>query len=247
MSNTIILQCRAGSTRLPGKALLPLGSLPVAVLAARRASGPAKRRVLATSNEPSDDALAGEAAAHGIEVLRGARDDVLGRFVAALGDVPDDTLVTRLTGDNPVPDHHLIDEVVIAMEARDLDYITTTHPDTGLPYVANVEITRARHLREAAREAHRPDHQAGPVGRHDGCQSGNRMGFGNRGVGDTFMRRIARGTARYRAVAPRIPSDRREWGCLGPAVCLAGSPKSTIPRNRPTRPPTVRPRPRWAS
>lgn len=156
VTNTIILQCRTGSTRLPGKALLPLGGLPVAVLAARRASGPGKRVILATSNEPSDDALAEEAEAHGVEVFRGALDDVLGRFVAALGDAPDDALVTRLTGDNPVPDHRLIDEVVAEMEARGLEYITTTHPETGLPYGASVEVTRAVHLREAAREAHSP-------------------------------------------------------------------------------------------
>ena len=161
LTNTIILQCRTGSTRLPGKALLPLGGLPIAVLAARRASGPGKRVVLATSNETSDDALAQEAAAHGVEVFRGALDDVLGRFVAALGDVPDDTLVTRLTGDNPVPDHRLIDEVVAEMQARGLDYITTTHPDTGLPYGASVEITRARHIREAAREARALDQPCG--------------------------------------------------------------------------------------
>lgn len=156
LTNTIILQCRTGSTRLPGKALLPLGGLPIAVLAARRASGPGKRVVLATSQEAPDDALAEEAAAHGIEVFRGALDDVLGRFVGALGDAPDDTLVTRLTGDNPVPDHRLIDEVVAEMQARGLDYITTTHPDTGLPYGASVEITRVGHLREAAREARSP-------------------------------------------------------------------------------------------
>jgi spore coat polysaccharide biosynthesis protein SpsF len=155
-SNIIILQCRTGSTRLPGKALLPLGGLPIAILAARRVAGPGKRVVLATSDQAQDDVLADEAQAHEVEVFRGSLDDVLGRFVGALGDAPDDALVTRLTGDNPVPDHRLVDEVASEMEARGLRYITTTHPNTGLPYGLSVEIMRAGDLREAAREAQAP-------------------------------------------------------------------------------------------
>lgn len=153
VANTVILQCRTGSSRLPGKALLPLGGLPVAVLAARRAAGPGKRVVLATSDRFSDDALAQEAAAHGIEVFRGSLEDVLGRFVAVLEGTPDEAFVTRLTGDNPVPDGQLIDEVVAEMAARGAEYMTTTHPEAGLPYGVSIEVTRVGHLRQAAREA----------------------------------------------------------------------------------------------
>lgn len=153
VENIVLLQCRTTSTRLPGKCLLPLGGLPLVVLAARRATGLGNRVVLVTSDESSDDALAREATTHGIEVVRGSLTDVLGRFVVALGDAPDEALVTRLTGDNPVPDHRLIAEVVSEMEDRNLDYITTTHPESGLPYGVSVEITRVRHLREAARQS----------------------------------------------------------------------------------------------
>lgn len=147
----MVLQARTGSQRLPGKALLPLGGIPLAVLAALRAANTGKRVILATSNEQADDVLALEAEHLGVEVVRGPLDDVLARFLKALDGMPDDAIVTRLTGDNPVPDGALIDEVEKEFLDRKLDYITTTHPATGLPYGVSVEMTRVGHLRESAR------------------------------------------------------------------------------------------------
>jgi len=74
----IVLQCRLSSSRLPAKVLLPVGGLPIAVLAAKRAMRGGKDLVLATSVEPSDDLLADAATRHGVPVMRGPLDDVLG-------------------------------------------------------------------------------------------------------------------------------------------------------------------------
>ncbi|MBX7460378.1 aldo/keto reductase [Qipengyuania huizhouensis] len=150
-TNLVVLQARTGSSRLPGKALLPLGGMPLSILAAKRAANTGKRVILATSVEQSDDVLAQEAAAWGVEVVRGPLKDVLARFLKAIEGLPDNALITRLTGDNPVPDGALIDEVEAEFLDRDLDYITTTHPVSGLPYGVSVEVTRAGHLRESAR------------------------------------------------------------------------------------------------
>lgn len=149
----VILQARTGSRRLPGKALLDFHGLPLAVLAARRAGNRGARVVVATSDDTSDDALAGTLRRHAITVIRGPLDDVLGRFLLALGDTPDAAPVVRLTGDNILPDGALIADVLTDFEARGLDYVTTNDPASGLPYGCSVEVTRAGHLRRAAAQA----------------------------------------------------------------------------------------------
>lgn len=54
----VIIQARTGSRRLPGKALLDFHGVPFAVLTALRAGNQGARMVVATSDLPSDDALA---------------------------------------------------------------------------------------------------------------------------------------------------------------------------------------------
>ena len=160
-ASLIILQARTSSTRLPGKVLLDFHGLPLAVLAARRAGNRGGRVVVATSVEPSDDELARVLADHGLTVVRGPLDDVLGRFVLALGDHPGMAPVVRLTADNVLPDGDLIAEVLTAFEDRHLDYLTTTGDGSGLPHGCSVEVTRAGHLRVAhdrATSAHDREH-----------------------------------------------------------------------------------------
>lgn len=152
MRRVAVIQARTGSTRLPGKALLCLRGVPLAILAARRAANSGWPVILATSDHGSDDVLARLAADHGLVCHRGPLEDVLGRFTGALSAYGDDTLVARLTADNPVPDGALLEAVATAFEDRQLDYITTTAPGTGLPYGVSVEMTRLRHLRAADAE-----------------------------------------------------------------------------------------------
>ncbi len=55
----VVIQARTTSSRLPAKALLPLGGIPMAVLVAQRvARSGAFDVVVATSIEPEDDLLA---------------------------------------------------------------------------------------------------------------------------------------------------------------------------------------------
>lgn len=149
----VIVQARTSSRRLPGKALLDMGGMPLAILAAKRASNRGHRVVLATSSDPSDDALMHTSHRHGMRCIRGPLDDVLQRFCFALADASDDTPVVRLTADNILPDGDLIQEVLAEFERRALDYITTTDLSSGLPYGCAVEVTRAAHLRAADAES----------------------------------------------------------------------------------------------
>ncbi len=153
MRSVAILQARTNSARLPGKVLLPINGLPLAVLAARRAANTGRSVIVATSEEFSDDALANVLAQHGIACFRGSLDNALDRLVKAVCGYPDEALVFRLTGDNVFPDGNLLDEIEKDFISRDLKYICCNGERSGLPYGMSVELTYVKFLREASRFA----------------------------------------------------------------------------------------------
>lgn len=113
----VVIQSRLNSSRLPGKALMTVGGMPLIELVARRASRSGHEVIVATSEEHYDTRIADHLTRVGIPVMRGSLDDVLGRFVTATADLCDDDRVVRLTGDNPVADADLVDELLAAMDA----------------------------------------------------------------------------------------------------------------------------------
>lgn len=118
----VVVQSRLNSSRLPGKALMTVAGMPLIELVARRAARSGHEVVVATSDEHYDTRIAEHLHAVGIPVIRGELDDVLGRFVHATADLDPDDRVVRLTGDNPVMDADVIDELLAAMDASGHDY-----------------------------------------------------------------------------------------------------------------------------
>lgn len=112
----IVIQSRLSSSRLPGKAMLTIAGMPLVELVARRASRSGHEVVVATSDEQYDSRIAEHLRSVGIAVVRGPLDDVLLRFVGATQDLAADDRVVRLTGDNPVADADLVDELLAAMD-----------------------------------------------------------------------------------------------------------------------------------
>lgn len=153
MRSITVLQARTSSSRLPAKVLLPVGGLPLAVLAAKRAANTGREVVVATSDGADDDALARLVQQHGIRCHRGSLGDVLQRMADAAADLPDDALFVRLTADNVFPDGALLDQVERDFLTRGLDYLACNGEPSGLPYGVSCEVTRLGHLREAARHA----------------------------------------------------------------------------------------------
>lgn len=153
MTATVLLQARTNSSRLPGKVLLPVGGIPLVVLAALRAGNKGHRVVVVTSREASDDALCDVLKGWYIDYYRGELENTLKRFVDALDGLPDEHIVIRLTGDNVFPDGLFIDELLEDFAARDLSYLGCGGEGSGLPYGVSAEVTRAGYLREAHRQA----------------------------------------------------------------------------------------------
>jgi spore coat polysaccharide biosynthesis protein SpsF (cytidylyltransferase family)/aryl-alcohol dehydrogenase-like predicted oxidoreductase len=168
----VILQARTTSSRLPGKVLLPLHGMAVAVLAARRAARDGGDVVVATSTDATDDTLAATLAAAGLQVHRGALEDVLGRFVSATADLPAGATVIRLTADNVVPDADLVERIAAKLEHGDAGFVGTPWPESGLPYGVSLEAFHVESLREAAAATQDPfdrEHVTPWIRRHRTC------------------------------------------------------------------------------
>lgn len=149
MSVVVVIQARTNSSRLPGKVLLPLGGLPLVVLAAKRAANTGLETMVITSSERSDDALAECLKAHGVTTARGSLDNTLNRFVTSLNSYDDEKLIVRLTADNVCPDGTLIQEVIDDFIDKRLNYIFCNGEESGLPYGMSLEITKLKLLKEA--------------------------------------------------------------------------------------------------
>ena len=156
--NLAILQARMTSSRLPGKVMAPVLGEPMIgrqIERLRRARR-IHRLVVATSTDPSDDELAAYCQELEVEVLRGALDDVLGRFVAALNRHPKATTVVRLTADCPLADPEIIDKVILHHQDSRADYTSNTLGTRTYPHGLDVEVIRPKSLREADERAEDP-------------------------------------------------------------------------------------------
>ncbi len=140
----VILQVRLDSTRLPGKALLPLAGKPSiqrVMEALLRVS--ADLFILAT--EPaSAGPLAPIAEAAGFRLFVGDKENVLRRYADAIRAYEPDVVI-RATGDNPLVSWEMADAAADLFRSRHADYAALN----DLPLGSGVEVVRASALLDA--------------------------------------------------------------------------------------------------
>lgn len=148
-----VLQARTSSSRLPGKVLADLAGAPMLLrqIERIRRARLLDHLIVATSSDPTDDALEATVSAAGTSVFRGSLEDVLGRFAAAAATV-EARHVVRLTGDCPLTDPDVIDAVIAHHLVTGAD-ITTNSVEATFPDGLDVEVMRGEALRRAAAEA----------------------------------------------------------------------------------------------
>jgi len=152
-----IVQARMGSTRLPGKVMLPLLGDPVLTRVMRRAARATTldEVVVATTILPADDAIVGLAAVEGWPVERGSEMDLLDRYLTAARSHAADVIV-RITSDCPLIDPGVIDRTVLAFIAADVDYASNTLEPATYPRGLDVEVVSRAALERAGREDRDP-------------------------------------------------------------------------------------------
>lgn len=106
MATIVIIQARMGSSRLPGKSLMPLNGdfLLKRVINNALRIDYADHVIVATTNLKEDDVIEHYCNDINIKVFRGDRDNLLMRFVDASKAFDDNDNVIRLTADNPFLD-----------------------------------------------------------------------------------------------------------------------------------------------
>ncbi|MBX7088649.1 MAG: aminotransferase class III-fold pyridoxal phosphate-dependent enzyme [Leptospirales bacterium] len=156
MKTLAIIQARMGSTRFPNKVLKAVNGRPLIELLLLRLSRAKKidRIILATSVDPRNQPLADCVRALGYEVYQGSENDVLDRYYqAALPHSPQ--TIVRITGDCPLIDPGIVDEVIGAFEEQQVDYLTNTLPPT-YPDGLDVEVFTFAALKRAHEEGQKP-------------------------------------------------------------------------------------------
>ena len=124
MTTVAIIQTRMGSTRYPGKVLLPLCGKPMLVRIAERVAAAAgiQQVVVATTQRSQDDAIVACCADQRIACFRGSAEDVLDRYWRAACYYEADRVV-RVTADCPMVDPVLIDAVIREQKTNRFDLV----------------------------------------------------------------------------------------------------------------------------
>lgn len=152
----VVVQCRYYSTRLPGKAMLPLAGIPTLVFLLRRLTInlPAKdyHIILATTKKKEDNIIAAWGHEEGVEVLRGEVSDVLKRYIQCLEFHPSD-IVVRVTADNPLTCPETLKWLVRETKKRKTDYSVCNN----IPLGTGVDVFSTPLLRLLDIEAQDPE------------------------------------------------------------------------------------------
>jgi len=153
-----IIQARMSSTRLPGKVLKPVRGRPLLAHMMERVSRAHNLHeiVVATTVSGADAEIVGLCEKSGFACFRGSEDDVLDRYYQAALQMKCDVVV-RLTGDCPLIDPKVIDDVIGAYLSGHYDYVANTAPPVGtFPDGMDVEVFSFGALERAWREAMKP-------------------------------------------------------------------------------------------
>ena len=160
MKTIAIVQARMGSTRLPNKVMKPIGGSPmIEVLLARLARAKEVNEIMvATSIDPRNRPLADYVNSLGYKCYRGSENDVLDRYIKAAKSSQAD-IVVRITGDCPLVDSALVDEVIRKFKDAQVDYFSNTFPPT-FPDGLDIEVFTLKALERATLETKKAfDHE----------------------------------------------------------------------------------------
>ena len=124
-----IVQARMESTRFPGKVLKKIDNKSLIEILLYRLSLSKKvdQIILATTINKSDNVLVSQVKNMGYDVYRGDENNVLERFHEA-GQKFSADIIARITGDCPLIDYSLVDDVIDLFLKNKLDYASNTNP-----------------------------------------------------------------------------------------------------------------------
>jgi spore coat polysaccharide biosynthesis protein SpsF len=122
------VEARMTSTRLPGKVLLDAGGQPMLAHLINRLKSVFSLDgvVLATTTNQADNVLEEFSKKMKIGCYRGSEDDVMSRVIGAAESANADIIV-EITGDCPIIDPEIIEQVIRVFKENDVDYVSNAH------------------------------------------------------------------------------------------------------------------------
>jgi glutamate-1-semialdehyde 2,1-aminomutase len=156
MKTVAVVQARMGSTRFPNKVMQQILGVPMIELLLGRLAKAQQIDliVLATTEDPRNLPLAEYVQKLGYLVYQGSENDVLDRYYqAALLSKAD--VIVRITGDCPLIDPEVVDDVINAFHQTAADFACNTMPPT-FPDGLDVAVFTFAALAEAWKKAKRP-------------------------------------------------------------------------------------------
>jgi spore coat polysaccharide biosynthesis protein SpsF len=153
----VVVQARVGSTRLPGKVLLPVAGAPLLRRMLERVRGARTplELVVATTTDPADEAIVSLCRRMDVRCFRGHPSDLLDRHYRAAAEAGADVVV-KIPSDCPLIDPGVIDRVLglYTEDAGRYDFVSNLHPAT-YPDGNDVEVLSFGTLETAWHEASR--------------------------------------------------------------------------------------------
>lgn len=126
-----VVQARMGSQRLPGKVIKPILDKPMILYTLNRLnkSKYIDEIILATSKENKEQPLVNVVEKEGFKVFRGEENNVLKRYKDTV-DKFDGDIIIRVTGDCPLIDPVIVDNVITYFKMNNFDYVRLDVPNS---------------------------------------------------------------------------------------------------------------------
>lgn len=148
-----LVQARMGSTRLPNKVMKEIVGKPMIQLLLDRLSKSKEidEIIIASSTNSNNDKFDKFVSGLGYVCSRGSENDVLNRFYQAAKESCADVIV-RITGDCPLVDPVLVDQVISEYFSNNIDYMSNISPPT-YPDGLDIEVFSFTTLEQAHNKA----------------------------------------------------------------------------------------------
>ncbi len=150
-----VIQARTGSTRLPGKIMMPLCGAPLLVRMVERVNAAtlAGTVVVATTTDAADDPVEKICKEYNLNCFRGHPTDLLDRHYQT-GKAWKADVVIKIPSDCPLIDPQVIDEIIeyYLANINTFDFVSNLHPPS-YPDGNDVEIMTFSTLETAWKEA----------------------------------------------------------------------------------------------
>lgn len=143
-----MIEARMGSTRLPGKVMVPFVGKPSLELMIERLRGSKTvgQIIVATTTNQADDAIVDLCQKLNVSFYRGSEEDVLKRVVEA-GQKFSADMIVRTTADCPLVDWRIVDRLVKIYQSGNYDYVSNII-ERSFPLGFDVEVFSFKKLQE---------------------------------------------------------------------------------------------------